>query len=45
MMPILAPRCFGSAAIMQRLGRGAEQEVVDVCLVLEGDVGRSATAG
>ena len=33
-----APRCFGSAAmVMQRLGGGPEQEVVDRSLVLERD--------
>ena len=37
--PIRAPRCLGSAAmVMQRLGRGLEQEVVDDGLVLVGDV-------
>ena len=39
-MPIRAPRCLGSAAIVSmRLGGGPEQEVVDDGLVLEGDVG------
>ena len=39
-MPMRAPRCLGSAAIVSmRLGRGAEQEVVDHRLVLVGDVG------
>ena len=39
-MPMRAPRCLGSAAIVSmRLGRGAEQQVVDRGLVLIGDVG------
>ena len=39
-MPMRAPRCFGSAAIVSmRLGRGAEQQVVDHGLVVPGDVG------
>ena len=37
-MPILAPRCLGSAAIVQhRLGRRLEQEIVDDGLVVVGD--------
>ena len=40
MQPMRAPRCLGSAAMRgQRLGGGAEQEIVDGGLVLEGDLG------
>ncbi len=39
-MPILAPRCFGSAAIVSIVSAGRlEQQVVDHALVLVGDVG------
>jgi hypothetical protein len=37
-MPIRAPRCFGSAAIVIILGRCLEQDIVDDSLVLIRDV-------
>ena len=46
MNPISAPRCLGSAAIVEQgLGGGLKQEVVDESLVLEGQGSQERAAG